>query len=92
MNTINLKALATKISIACPVLIDFVSEQTITLKGKTLPYRLYMKFESNLPLLQVDLYDCDLKSEIRSEVDSILKIYHSYIVEPIQISYLNLTY
>jgi len=92
MNTINLKALATKISNSCPVLIDFVSEQTITLKGKALPYRLYMKFENNLPLLQVDLYDCDLKSEIETEVNSILTIYHGYIVESIQVSFLNLTY
>jgi len=92
MNTIDLKALSAKISTSCPVLIDFVSEQTIILKGTALPYRLYMKFENNLPLLQVDLFDCDLKSEIRTEVDGILQIYHNYIVESIHISYLNLTY
>jgi hypothetical protein len=92
MNTIDLNALANKISLICPVLIESVSEQTITLKGRNMPYRLYMKFKDNVPILQIDLYNHDLKTEIENEVNHILSVFYLYMIENVHVNYLNLTY
>ncbi|SDZ82737.1 hypothetical protein [Pedobacter hartonius] len=92
MNTIDLNALANKIALICPVLLESVSEQTLILKGRIMPYRLYMKFTDNLPILQIDLYNYDLKNEIEDEVNHILTVYYIYMTENIQVSYLNLRY
>jgi len=92
MNTIDLNALANKIALICPVLLESVSEQTLILKGRIMPYRLYMKFKDNLPILQIDLYNDDLKNEIEDEVNHILTVFYIYMTENIQVSYLNLRY
>jgi hypothetical protein len=92
MNTIDLNALANKITLTCPVLLESVSAQTVTLKGRTMPYRLYMKFKDNLPILQIDLYNHDLKTEVEKEVNHILNVFYLYMTETIRISYLNLRY
>ncbi|MET1054366.1 MAG: hypothetical protein ABWY16_03575 [Pedobacter sp.] len=92
MNTIDLNALANKIALICPVLIESVSEQMITVKGRIMPYRLYMEFRNNVPVLQIDLYNHDLKSEIEDEVNHILSVFYLYMIENVHVNYLNLTY
>lgn len=92
MNTINLNALANKIALICPVLIESVSSQTITLKGRLMPYRLYMEFRDNLPTLQIDLYDHKLKKAIEDEADKILQVFNVHVMEITPVTYLNLTY
>jgi hypothetical protein len=92
MNTIDLNALANKISLICPVLIESVSEHTITLKGRIMPYRLYMEFKNNVPILQIDLYNHDLKIEIEDEANHILSVFYLYMIENVHVNYLNLTY
>lgn len=92
MNTINLNTLADEISLSCPVLVESVSDHTIILKGRNQPYRMYMRFENNLPKLQIDLYDEELRSRIENDLAGILNVYQRHTVEQISINYLHLTY